>query len=513
MSAPFTDCLALRQDFLRQYQCDAVARARDAIRAGKRRVLLVAPTGAGKTRIGTAIAARHLSGRPDARVLWLTHRSELMMQAVRALETGGLAPAPYAASLGAGDLEAGRILVASVQTLLARGERPSRTLLILDEAHHFAADEWAPLASELGDGVTTVGLTATPARADGRGLGALFDALVPVSSIAELQALGHLAPCEVARPPHALLARQIAECPVEAYLREAPGERAIAFFPRIEDAKDACASFEARGVSARFVTSETPVEERARILEEHRAGRFQVLCNVAVLTEGYDDPEVSVCILARRLTHHALYLQIVGRILRAHPKKSRALFLDLVGASHLFGLPDAPRDYSLSGIAIRPKSLGARYCQVCGALLESDARCTACALEESELGPLKNVRVGISKFHALREGDGEEKRVERLVKWLTEARALGRKPGSALYKYKAVYGEWPTSNVNREAFARANSRSCTPFVRPSREPAASRSGATIPASTSSEESDTGSVSGAQTSLVFLGQEGAFSRLK
>ena len=186
------------------HQTRAVAELRDALRA-HRSVLLVLPTGAGKTRTAAHVIAQYLARAPlpagatyahPRRVLFLVHRVELARQAAAQL--------PQPVRVVSGDLDDGPedapVIVASVQTLLARSLRPEATMVVVDEAHHYVSDEWCDVVRAY-DRALIVGLTATPERSDGRPLGDLFGAIVAPTSIAELTRAGVLVPAVVYGPP------------------------------------------------------------------------------------------------------------------------------------------------------------------------------------------------------------------------------------------------------------------------------------------------------------------------
>ena len=269
---------------LRDYQLGAIARARATIERGCSAPLIVSPTGSGKTTIGAEVARLHVE--MGGKVLWLAHRAELVEQAEDRLRAfGALAT------------------VTTVQALLAATKRrsfvpPPASLVVFDEAHHYVADEWGTLAGSFGE-VVRVGLTATPERGDGRGLGAMFDALVVAATIRDLTALGHLAPLEVVGPSRRLDPGELAMAPVDAYAKFCPGERAVVFARSIEEAHEHRDAFEDRGIDAEVVCGTSATHDRFGALDRHQRGECPVLINAFLLTEGWDSPATSACILAR----------------------------------------------------------------------------------------------------------------------------------------------------------------------------------------------------------------------
>jgi superfamily II DNA or RNA helicase len=123
------------------------------------------------------------------------------------------------------------------------------------------------------------------------------------------------------------------------------------------------------GVASASLSGNTPGEERKRIIDLFRAGKIMVLASCLVLTEGFDAPNVSCCIMARRAGHVGTYIQMVGRVLRAAPGKERALVVDLTGALHQHGMPTLDREYDLHGEGIKKgeKSIKPWQCPACGA--------------------------------------------------------------------------------------------------------------------------------------------------
>jgi len=303
---------------LRPYQADAVARSREALRAGRRCILLVAPTGSGKTVIAAHIIASAVArGR---RVLFVAHRRELIDQAFGKLRDAGLADVGV---IMAGDRRRNPVApvqVASIDTLRRRA-KPASDLVIIDEAHRALARSYAELR-EAYPLATHLGLTATPYRADGRGLGDAYEALVSVASPATLIADGYLVEPRVYTVPASDLPdlsrvrlsrgdyapEQLSAAVdrvglvgsiVEHWKRHARGVRTVAFAASVSHSQRIAAQFVAAGIAAEHLDGETPVDERAAILRRLEACETLVVSNYGVLCEGWDQPAVKCCILAR----------------------------------------------------------------------------------------------------------------------------------------------------------------------------------------------------------------------
>ena len=306
-------------------------------------MLVVAPTGSGKTHIGVRLVE-------DRRTLWVTPRRELVSQTARHLRAtfgdstvGEIMPGAYSNRRA-------RVQVGTVQSLLARGERPAAALVVLDEAHHYLAAEWRELA-EAYPNAQCLGLTATPERQDGAPLGDIFEELVVAASYSELIAGGFLVPACVYQPPENL-GNDLALDAVDAWLRYAGGRKAFVFSARVALAYSIAQRFRDHGVLATTIEAETPGRERRTALADFTSGRLKALTNVNTLTEGIDVPDAACAVLARSFGYVGGYLQAVGRVLRPAPGKREAVVLDLTGTTLRHGLPDQDREYSLAGRAI-----------------------------------------------------------------------------------------------------------------------------------------------------------------
>lgn len=403
----------------------------------------IAVHNSGKTRIGLEIAARTIArGR---RVVWLAHRQELVEQTYDAATALGI-DAGIISSVQSRPVRSAPLQIAMMQSCYA--VRPEGELAIVDESHHSAATEWRELVRSYR---LRVGLTATPERADGRGLSEVFDSLHVAASIKELTAMGHLVPCRVVGPDKELDSSRLAQHPVAAWREHCVDRRTIVFAPSIALAEEWAAS-----LPATVVHSQLPSAERVERVERFRRGDVPVLVNVNICTEGFDVPATSACILARGCGSAGQYLQIVGRILRPSPGKTDALLVDLRGVSHVHGAPDEDREYSLFGRAIRLADERPRFCAVCSQPCE-EYPCASCGYEpDSGERPIvfTGERMREIKFARKRLED-TDKRAEYLQRVLQEARAKGYKRGWALYRYAAVYGGPPS----REVIERASGRS------------------------------------------------------
>jgi len=273
---------------LHGYQSRALAEVRRHVEAGRRKPLIVMPTGGGKTCTAAEACREHV--HQGGRVLWVAHRRELIKQAAGTL-------ARYDLRVGSFGLNGGApVQVESIQSLThpSRREVPPATLVVVDEAHHLLATDWGKIAVIYAD-CFLLGLTATPERSDGRPLGDVFDALVVAAQVRELIALHDqdprigLVPCDVVRPerpdgtPWILRSDEVAQTPLEAYVTYANNERAVVFAPNVPAAREFAEMFEKAGIRADIVHSKMPKDERDSVLTLFERGEIRVVCNVNVL--------------------------------------------------------------------------------------------------------------------------------------------------------------------------------------------------------------------------------------
>lgn len=478
---------------LRPYQGAAYAAAQKAYREGARAILLVAPTGAGKSRLGCEFVINATEkARGLGSVLWLAHREELVRQAVHTIHGEGLLDvgiiAPWARRQHAA------VQVASIQTLVAQLRKgrqlPRARVVIFDEAHHASAEEWqgvaADVTDEKGNAPLLVGLTATPERGDGKPLGksagGLFDTLIPVSSVRELQALGVLVPCVTYAPE--TWGKALCREPVDAYRERGWGERCFVFCVSVAHAEQQAQSFRDAGAPAATIHANTPWDVRRARLEAFRLqdatplrkiGSVEdaplVLCNVYTLTEGVDVPAASVCITARDVGHPGMMQQMVGRVLRASEGKTRAIWWDLRGCSNrrdragnlVIGGPETDREYSLDGKAIaaaEDEENRPRKCKMCGASFitwavdaKTGARsCPACGEPAPPLAP-PVVREREVFAHGSGASDGE--RADLLKRWAETAVDKGYREGWVRMRFVEKFSTYPDRDAVDAAMASA----------------------------------------------------------
>lgn len=331
----------------RLYQETAIAKVSKFWNEGVRSVLLVAPTGSGKTWMGARLA------EPLKSVLWVAHRRELVHQAANKLrELVGQDNVSVVLG-GSREDRSKRIQVASVEALMNRGIPRHSELLVLDEAHHYVSDMYKLIPREYLKS-KILGLTATPERADGTPLGDIFQELVPAAHYSELIEKGYLVPARVYGPA-TRLGRHLAENPIAAWELLSEGERTFWFSTIIKDAEEARDKLRRRKVDVELIDWETPKSWRDFALKEFEGGRLRVLTNAYCLTEGVDVPSARVALSTRPFNFAGTMIQAFGRVLRPSEGKKDAIIIDLTGAFWIHGPPDADREYSLKGRPITRK--------------------------------------------------------------------------------------------------------------------------------------------------------------
>lgn len=369
---------------LRDYQTELLNKIFSSFREGYRRPLVVAPCGAGKSYLFV-----ELIKRTRGEALILTHRQELKEQHEALLEELGAKNARVAMIL----TEANRL-----------GQYPAPELIVTDEAHLSRSNSWMKVI-EYYD-TFTVGFTATPVRLDGKPLGDIFDTIVTGVDARWLIENRRLAPYEYYAPTlvdtsglrtvagdyvasdleQLMNERAIYGDVIESYRRIAQGERTICYCVSVNHARKTAEAFRDAGISAESVSSGTPLGRRKTILEDFRNGKFSVLCNVGIISEGVSIDEVSCCMLLRPTESVALGIQQMMRCMRYLPGKT-AKIIDCCQNYLRVGLPDDDREWSLDKPLRRRQELDRngnfyiRCCPECYLTFATAPKCPYCGAE------------------------------------------------------------------------------------------------------------------------------------
>lgn len=399
---------------LRPYQRDALGAIARLRRPGAR-ILCVAPTGAGKTTIFCQLARDEVEA---GGVVWvIAHRTELIAQAFGRLLASGIPESMVGVVMADGVIAhpvTGRrercarplapIQVASIDTLRERMKRSPEmiaraSLVIVDECHRALAKSYRAVFDAL-PGATHIGFTATPYRGDGRGLGDVYEDLVVVTTPKELMRDGFLAePRVYSHPARADLTgvatvagdyneeqlaqacdkRELVGSIVEHWHEHLAGIRTVAFAVNVAHSKHIVEMFTEAGVPAEHLDGNTHSVERAAILARVDRGETLVVSNCNVLTEGWDQPSVKGCILARPTKSRAIFVQQAGRVLRPFEDRT-PIILDHAGCVLEHDLPHADWEISLEGKKKRAKqSISIKECPRCFGAIPSSAKvCSYC---------------------------------------------------------------------------------------------------------------------------------------
>lgn len=379
----------------RDYQQSLIDQVLQFWAAGGKNCLVVLPTGGGKTFVFAAVTALVRMS-----VVAIAHRAELVSQMSLAFAREGIrhrviGPPELARrcsrihlrQMGINYVEPNaRIAVAGVDTLVRMDPKDplfaQAGMWITDEAHHLLTDNKWGKACAMFPNARGLGVTATPVRADGKGLGSHADGLIDEMFIGptmrELIGRGYLTEYRIFAPPSDLDLSQVTTSDggdfsppklaaarkashvtgdvVQHYLRIAPGKLGVTFDVDIESATATAQAFNAAGVPAEVVTGKSSDEARASALERFERRGILQLVNVDLFGEGFDLPAIEVVSMARPTQSYALFAQQFGRSLRPLPGKTHAIIIDHVGNTLRHGLPDAPRVWSLDRRERRSRS-------------------------------------------------------------------------------------------------------------------------------------------------------------
>ena len=450
---------------LRDYQVDGIERVRAALRAGYRAVLFALATGGGKTVVAAYIILAALAR--GSRVLFVAHRRELVHQAYAKLVAAGIEECQLGVMMASDRRRRPNapIQIASIDTLRRR-VRPPADLVVIDEAHRALSQSYRALLEEYPT-ARFLGLTATPYRADGRGLGELFDALVviatprllidqrylvePIVYTVPRDKLPDLSGVHVKRGDYderelavAINRSSLVGDIVDHWHKHARGVRTVCFAVNVEHSRHIAERFRAAGVPAEHLDGDTPVAERDAILARLEHGETLVVSNCNVLSEGWDQPSVKCAILARPTKSTGLYLQQAGRILRPYGNAA-AVILDHSGNAIEHGLPQDDRDFSLESRKRRPAATSEAPCKTCD-------QCYAVLPAGTQVCPHCGYTFAPAETKDVAEVSGQLERIEpatpaaKRAFWdlvCVQAKERGYKRGWAYYRYKERFGVKP----------------------------------------------------------------------
>ena len=442
---------------LRPYQRELIDRVQGAWADGFQAPCVVLPCGGGKSVIVAEIARIILE--KDGNILFLVHRRELVAQI-------------YATFIKF-KLCIERCRIEMVQTACRHLEElPKPDLIITDENHHSLAGSYKKIYEYFPD-VKRLGVTATPERLNGSGLKDVNDILIEGVSAKWLIENHYLAPYEYYAPPLSdtmpkfhtrqgdyvqsevadfFRKKKIYGDVIRQYRKLADGKQAICYLPSIDFSREIADRFNRAGIPAAHMDGETPAILRNSIVERFRKGEIKILCNVDIISEGFDVPDCECAILLRPTKSLTLFIQQSMRCMRYKEGKT-AIIIDHVGNYLEHGFPDDDREWSLDGHqkkSVRQGEMPVKVCPRCYCTVSLNTyQCTNCGYEfERKTKPTETVDVDLQQLDpAEREKFRFENKIRRMLSYrecqtynelLEFARQHNYKRGWAYYKAKEL---------------------------------------------------------------------------
>ncbi len=432
---------------LRPYQLDLVNQVAAAWRQGFKAPCIVLPCGGGKSCVLAEMARKTTCNKKD--VLFLVHRKELVDQICKTFVTWGV-------DMWYCDV----MMVQTAARRLKKLRQPS--LIMTDENHHSLAATYRHIYDQFPN-ARRVGVTATPVRLDGDGLGDVNDKLIIGVSAKWLIENHFLAPYDYYAPEvadltglhikmgefvtsdieKAMIKKAVFGDVISYYNKLAPGKKAICYCASVAHSRRMADEFSKAGIPAQHIDGETPKPLRSEIISRFRNGEIRILCNVDLISEGFDVPDCQCAILLRPTQSLTLYIQQSMRCMRYQSGK-RAVIIDHVGNYARFGMPDEDRAWSLEKKSKKTKTQkviqtklcpncflafephltdGQVICPHCGYIFENKGR------PQLEENPAELTK--IEGFHIHYETPENCKTYTELLNY---AKNKGYKPGWAYYK-------------------------------------------------------------------------------
>jgi DNA repair protein RadD len=467
---------------LRDYQAELVTLSRLELTKGKKRVLVVLPTGGGKTYVMADIAQR--ATEKGHRVLCLMHRRQLVGQMKDRFADYGLEVGIVMAGYDSDLLKP--IQIGTIQTYQRRirmddaGYRPffvDAAVVMVDEAHRSLSKTFQKTLA-LYDKSVVVGVTATPCLASGVGMGRYYDALVAPTGVGDLIDAGYLVPARYFAPTtpdldgirtvqgdyekkalgERMNTTQLVGDVFENWARIAGGKQTIVFAVNVKHSKALCREFERNGVSAAHLDAYSSEDKRSQVLTALFDKRLQVVFNVGLYTEGFDYPAAECIVLARPTKSRGLYLQMAGRGLRPYDGKSECIIIDHGNNVERLGFIDEPVVWTLDGKKLawagspqRKAEKTPMTCEMCSFVF-TGARCPNCGHEVPHYG--KRIAAIEAELKELRRTDKKHPTIEDKMRWYGmleyHRRLKGYSTGWTAHTYRKRFGVWPKFNIDVE---------------------------------------------------------------
>lgn len=327
-------------------------KARQKLAQGNKSVLIVSPAGSGKSVVISEIA--RLTQERGGHVMFTVHRKELVEQITGSFKNNGV--------------DISKCTIMTVGRIAHRlGKLPKPSLIITDESHHSLASTYKKIYDYYSD-VPRLGFTASPWRLSGKGLGDVYDTMVEGPTVEWLIKNHFLAPynyysvklindSELKKSSTGdftnksiddAVGKTIFGDVIKTYKEKINGQRTIVYAHSIEFSKSVSQQFNDAGISSAHADSKTPPREREQIMNDFREGKIKVLCNVDLISEGFDVPDCTAVIMLRPTESLVLDIQQSMRCMRYKPNKT-ATIIDHVANYSRFGLPDTKRNWTLEG--------------------------------------------------------------------------------------------------------------------------------------------------------------------
>jgi len=461
---------------LRDYQVEAVRLVRDSVRRGNKKILLVMPTGSGKTHVLAAIAEGAVA--KGNKILASMHRRQLVQQMRDSFVDSGLSPAIIMAGIDH-DLSC-HMQIVSLATY-ARRLKLCETginkffidaaVILLDEAHHALNPTNQQMLSNYQDKIV-IGVTATPCLSSGVGMGQYFDDIVQPVSIKQLVDTGFLVPGIYYGPDTPDLSNirtvlgdyekkalgEVMEKPaligsvVQNWLKLAGNKKTMVFAVNVAHSKALAREFVAHGVQAEHLDAHHDDDARSDVLSRFRTGDTQALCNVALYTEGTDIPEIECIDIARPTKSLGLHLQIIGRGARPFPGKQNFTVIDHGGNVERLGFYEDEITWGLDGKrpsaqkkVKRVKEKKLLTCSECCHVFEARERCPQCFTPITDYGKkIAAVEADLIEISRVKKPIATKEEKQQFLSMLEHyRRTKNYQRGWSAHQFRSRFSVWP----------------------------------------------------------------------
>lgn len=435
------------------HQIELIKQARDKFKQGNHSVLIQSPAGSGKSVMIADVVKN--ATKNNGFVLFMVHRKELVDQIIETLK--------------ANDTDMSKVNVMTVGKIKNRLEKLTKpTLIITDETHHGLAKTYIDIYKYYKD-IPRLGFTATPWRLNGDGLGSIYDEMVIGKSVEWLIDNGYLAPYKYYSVPlidkdklkksstgdytkesmeNSFDDTKFYGDVVKTYLEKANGTQAIVYAPTVEMSKLIAEKFSNNGIKAIHADATTPKAEREQLMTDFKTGKIKILCNVDLISEGFNVPDCQTVILCRPTKSLVVYIQQSMRSMRYKPNK-QAIIIDHVAnyKNKGFGLPDTPHEWTLKNREKNKKAddlVDVKECDNCYRVIKAFLKiCPYCGYEFTENEKedkwdrsVELTEINKQDFNFIVTKDWRKAKSKKELYDI--AKAKGYKPGWAFYKAKQL---------------------------------------------------------------------------